>query len=81
MEPSIDGLIDHIAKGKTDGPYISLTNSFGIACNYAISEETNEKNPAYVYEIEFRNEKELEKDNVRLIDPNIHNSPQQLVTN
>jgi hypothetical protein len=55
--PSIDALMHHIANATTTSPYISLTRSYGVAFDYAISGRIapTATNPAFVYEIDIPN--------------------------
>jgi len=54
-EPSLDRLIQHIARAQVESPYVSLTWSFGVAHEYAIFGRVPalEGGPGYVYEVEF----------------------------
>lgn len=56
--PSTEALINHIATGTVNSPYISLTCSYAVAWNYAIRGGTTDiiptkNNPSYVYELEI----------------------------
>jgi hypothetical protein len=56
--PSIDRLMQHVARGTINSPYISLTRSFGVAWNYAVfygrsATLATHNSPGYVYEIEI----------------------------
>lgn len=55
MEPTHDRLIEHVTRGTTSSPYVSLSRSFGVARDYALvgAAVANQSNPAYVYEIEL----------------------------
>jgi hypothetical protein len=50
-----DRLMQHIARGNTFSPYISLTRSYGVAWDYAMNgrARSTQANPGYVYEIEI----------------------------
>ncbi len=53
---SINQLMNHIARGTTYSPYISLTRSYGVAWSYAVflgRRQPTPHNPAYVYQIEI----------------------------
>jgi hypothetical protein len=53
---SPDRLMNHIARGATYTPFVSLTASYGVAHDYALNAGRNwpnVSNPAYVYEIEI----------------------------
>ncbi len=55
-----EALIDHIAAGTFNSPYISLTRSYAVAWHYAMWSGTagiipTRNNPGYVYEIEIDN--------------------------
>ncbi len=55
-EPTTARLMQHIARGTCNSPFISLTRSYGVARNYAISSSRTLPTPckpAYVYEIEI----------------------------
>ena len=48
--------MQHVARGTTNSPCVSLTRSYGVAKWYAITASRNPPtsgNPAHVYEIEF----------------------------
>jgi len=50
------GVIQHIARGATNSPCISLTKSYGVAEDYARNASRaipTSSNPAYVYEIDI----------------------------
>lgn len=47
-----DRLMQHIARGNADTPYISLTRSYGIAVDYA-KVGAAQGDPGFVYEIEI----------------------------
>jgi hypothetical protein len=56
--PSINRLMGHIARGTVSSPYISLTKSYGVALDYAVSLNYGQTtptsvSPGYVYEIEI----------------------------
>ena len=54
--PTTTALIDHIAVGTIDSPYISLTRSYALAWHYAVFSSKREPalgKPAYIYEIEI----------------------------
>ena len=56
MSPSIDRLKNHIARGTSASPYVSLTRSYGVALSYAIYGSrtlASQNNPGYVYEIDL----------------------------
>lgn len=50
-------LMEHVARGTTSSPYISLTRSYGVALDYALYfgplRMATSGSPAYVYEIEL----------------------------
>ena len=49
-------LINHIARGTVTSPYISLTQSYGVAWSYAVffgRTRPTRRAPAYVYEVEL----------------------------
>ena len=53
--PETEGLINHIATGTVNSPYISLTRSYAVAWDYAVRgglERPTADKPGYVYEIE-----------------------------
>ena len=55
MEPSTHRLMEHIARGTVNSPFISVTRSYGVAWQYAISSSVRPptlSEPAYVHEIE-----------------------------
>lgn len=68
VQHSLDRLMQHVARGSTVSPYISLTRSYGIAYRYAVSGRlmATTENPGVVYEIEI--EEQL-SDNLELLDP------------
>ena len=50
--PPRDRLINHIARGTVTSPYVSLTQSYGVAWSYAVFFgliQPNQQTPAYVY--------------------------------
>jgi len=53
--PETKVLIEHIATGTDNSPYISLTRSYAVAWDYAMNgtEIPTSTNPGYVYEIEI----------------------------
>ena len=56
VTPSTTRIIQHVAHGLTQSPYISLTRSHPVALHYALETGTNQPTvhaPAYVYEIEI----------------------------
>ena len=56
--PTTEALIDHIATGTVNSPFISLTRSYAVAWQYAMEgvvDIPKRENPAYVYEIEIDN--------------------------
>ncbi len=57
LPTSSDRLIQHIARGTTNSPYISLSKSFPVARYYALSGlsviRATPLNPGFVYEIEL----------------------------
>lgn len=61
-------LVQHIARGTTISPFVSLTRSYGVACGYACSGESlpTVKQPAYVYQIEIE---EQDGHQTKLLDP------------
>lgn len=65
---SLDRLMQHIARGSTVSPYISLTRSYGIAYRYAVSGRlmATTDNPGVVYEIEIEDHL---PENLKLLDP------------
>ena len=49
-------LVNHITRGTVTSPYISLTQSYGVAWSYAVffgRTQPTQQNPAYVYEVEL----------------------------
>lgn len=55
-QPTVDRLINHIAKGTVTTPFLSLTRSFGVACSYAAfcgRGTATKDNPGYVYQVEL----------------------------
>ena len=61
-------LVQHIARGTTISPFVSLTRSYGIACGYALSGEElpTAAQPAYVYQVEIE---ERDGHETKLLDP------------
>jgi hypothetical protein len=56
--PSVDRVMQHVARGTISSPYISLTRSYGVAWSYAVGfgrAQLTPSRPAYVYEIELEN--------------------------
>ena len=54
--PDTEALIEHIATGTANSPYISLTRSYAVAWNYAVRGTTNIRTldkQGYVYEVEI----------------------------
>jgi hypothetical protein len=54
--PNVSRLISHIRIGTTTSPYVSLSRSFGVAREYALSGTAGiagPSNPGHVYEIEL----------------------------
>jgi hypothetical protein len=54
--PNAARLMSHIRLGTTTSPYISLSRSFGVARDYALTGATgiaDPSNPGFVYEIEL----------------------------
>ena len=54
--PDTKGLIEHIATGTANSPYVSLTRSYTVAWHYAVfssKQEPGPDKPAYVDEIEI----------------------------
>ena len=64
----VSRLVQHIARGTTISPFVSLTRSYGIACGYAWSgdELPTSFQPAYVYQIEIE---EQDGHETTLLDP------------
>ena len=64
----ISRVLQHIARGTTASPYVSLTRSFGVAWGYAMAGKKlpSVVRPAYVYEIEID---ETDGLGTRLLDP------------
>ena len=65
--PSDISLMSHVARGTTTSPYVSLTRSFGVAPDYAISASAalpTATRPAYVYAIDID-----ETHKLRVLDP------------
>lgn len=57
VAPTTARLIQHISRGTSNSPFISLTLSYAVARDYAILsslEIPTPSKPAYVYEIEFQ---------------------------
>ena len=57
VEPTTDRLMQHISRGTSNSPFISLTLSYAVARDYAILsslEIPTPSKPAYVYEIELQ---------------------------
>ncbi len=53
---SLSRLMNHIARGTTNSPFVSMTRSYGVALSYALlagRTYPTPTNPAYVYEIEI----------------------------
>jgi hypothetical protein len=64
-----DRVLQHIARAVLDSPFMSLTQSFGVAHHYALyfsRAVTNASKPAYVYEIEIS---EPLPEGLTLVDP------------
>ena len=62
-------LMQHIARGTVNSPFISITRSYGVAWHYAMSSSERAptlSDPAYVHEIEIQ---EPLPPNLRLLDP------------
>ena len=56
---NIIAVLQHVARGTTTSPCISLTKSFGVAKDYAVNSgfaAPTPTTPAYVYEIQVPNE-------------------------
>ena len=54
--PTTAALVDHVAMGTINSPYISLTRSYALAWHYAVfssKQEPGQGKPAYIYEIEI----------------------------
>ena len=54
--PTTAALVDHVATGTINSPYISLTRSYALAWHYAVfssKQEPGQGKPAYIYEIEI----------------------------
>lgn len=68
VNPTTDAIIEHISTGTLNSPYISLTRSYAVAWDYAMSgvDTPTKDNPAYVYEVEIGNSLSAE---LRLLDP------------
>jgi hypothetical protein len=52
---TVGSMENHIARGTTTSPFISLTKSYGVARDYALMgslSKPSSTNPAYVYEID-----------------------------
>jgi len=64
----VSRLVQHIARGTTISPFVSLTRSYGIPCGYALSgdELPTAAQPAYVYRIEIETQDGHE---TKLLDP------------
>ena len=64
----ISRVLQHIARGTTASPYVSLTRSYGVAWGYAMAGKKlpSVAKPAYVYEIEIDENDGL---GTRLLDP------------
>lgn len=65
--PSSDCIINHIARGSTNSPYISLTRSYAVARSYALAGPAgyaSVSTPGYVYEIEVSDDKKA-----KVLDP------------
>ena len=64
----ISRVLQHIARGTTVSPYVSLTRSYGVAWGYALAGRSlpSVEKPAYVYEIEVDEHDGL---GTRLLDP------------
>lgn len=57
VAPTPDRMMQHISRGTQNSPFISITLSYAVARNYALSSSLDiptRSNPAYVYEIEFQ---------------------------
>ena len=57
VAPTPDRMMQHISRGTQNSPFISITLSYAVARNYALSSSLDiptRNNPAYVYEIEFQ---------------------------
>ena len=57
VEPTTARLMQHISRGTSNSPFISLTLSYAVARDYAIlssPEIPTPSKPAYVYEVEFQ---------------------------
>ena len=65
---TLSRVMQHIVRGTTASPYVSLTRSYGIALGYALAgcAPPTPSNPAFVYEIEID---ELDGLGTRLLDP------------
>jgi hypothetical protein len=66
---TVGSIEHHIARGTTTSPLISLTKSFGVAKDYALTgslSKPSRTNPAYVYEIDVPDPPPA---GVKLIDP------------
>ena len=68
-DSTVSRIMQHIARGTTNSPYVSLTRSYGVALGYATFGRTktppSAERPVFVYEIEID---ESHKDIV-LVDP------------
>ena len=54
--PDTKVLVEHIATGTANSPYVSLTRSYAVAWHYAVFSSKQEPGPdksAYIYEIEI----------------------------
>ena len=52
---TVHRMMEHVARANLNSPYVSLTQSYGVALNYALHGrvKAEETNPAYVYEVEI----------------------------
>ncbi len=69
MTPTGDRLMEHIARATTASPYISLTRSYAVAWDYAISlgsRRATARTPGYVYEVEIEDRPPL---GLTIVDP------------
>lgn len=64
----ISRVLQHIARGTTVSPYVSLTRSYGVAWGYAVAGRSlpTADDHAYVYEVEIEEHDGL---GTRLLDP------------
>ena len=54
--PNTGSLTQHISRGTTFSPYVSLTRSYGVAWTYAVyagHSQATRNNPGFVYQVEL----------------------------